>query len=116
MTIRSQRVAEEIRKVVSEYLIKDMRSSLPAMVTISSVSINRDLTVAKVFYSVFGEEEAVRAAQVILDDEKSNIRRLVGKQVRLRLVPELIFVLDDSPVKAARISQLLEDAKTSKSN
>jgi len=115
VSIRSQRVSEEIRKVISERLIRGIKTPLPGFVTISAVEVNSDLTVAKIFYSVFGSEEDKKGAGKALEEEKRALRYEVAQKVRLRLAPELVFVRDDSPERAARISELLQGSKTNES-
>jgi len=107
MSLRAQRVAEEIRRVISERLIRGFKTPFPSLVTISGVEVNADLTQAKIFYSVFGEASDMVAARKILESEKRNMRQEVGRKIRLRLTPELFFVLDESAKEAARISELL---------
>jgi len=109
MSIRTERIAEEIRKVISERLIRGLKTPLPGFVTISSVKVSADLGVAKVFYSVFGEEADCVGATQVLENEKRFIRQEVARKVRLRLVPELVFVLDETPEKVAHIHRLLNN-------
>lgn len=109
MSIRSERVGEEIRKVISARLIRGLKTPLPGFVTISAVEVTGDLSIAKVFFSVFGTDAQVVETTKGLELEKRALRMEVGQKVRLRLVPELIFILDDTPEKAARISALLNN-------
>jgi ribosome-binding factor A len=107
MSHRSERVAEEIRKVISEFVVRGLKTRLPGLVTISHVEINKDLTLAKVYYSVFGSDSDVKRASEILADEKKAIRQEVARKIRLRLTPELALIYDETPAKAARIDELL---------
>lgn len=109
MSIRTQRVGAEIRKVISQRLIRGLKTPLPGFVTISDVEVSGDLGVAKVFYSVFGSSDEVAEASRVLELEKKAIRHEVGQKVKLRLVPQLVLVRDDTPQRAARISELLSD-------
>jgi ribosome-binding factor A len=108
MSHRAQRVAEEIRKVISERLVRGLRTPLPGFVTISHVEINADLAEAKVFYSVFGTEEQATEVTKALGREKGALRYEVGQKIRLRMVPELIFIRDKTPEQAMRIEELLK--------
>ena len=107
MSIRTERVAEEIRKVISERLIRGLKTPLPGFVTIRAVEISSDLGTAKVYFSVFGTDIQCQEAQKVLESEKRSLRQEVGQKIRLRLTPELVFVLDESAEKAARIHELL---------
>ena len=108
---RLERVAEEIRKVVSEKLVRGLKSPLPAFVTISHVEVSKDMSIAKIYYSLFGDEANCILTEAALIEEKSALRYEVGRKVRLRHTPDLVFVRDNSPERAARIHQLLSDVK-----
>lgn len=104
---RPKKVGEEIRRVLSEKLLRGLRDPLPGFVTIRDVEVNRDFTRAKVFFSVIGSESDKRGAQTALDGARGLLRAEVGKKVRLRNTPDLVFIQDDSGERAARIHQLL---------
>jgi ribosome-binding factor A len=110
MTIRVKRVGEEIKKVISEKIVRGLRDPLPGFVTIREVEVNRDFTLARVFYSVIGTPEEKEEAGLVLKENRGFLRSAVGKKVRLRNTPDLIFEEDDSGDRAARIHELLRDA------
>jgi ribosome-binding factor A len=112
-SFRLERVAEEIRKVISERLVRGLKSHLPAFVTISHVEVSKDMSIAKVYFSLFGSEADCTTTEAALAEEKSALRYEVGRKVRLRHTPDLVFVRDNSPERAARIQQLLTDSKPS---
>jgi len=109
MSIRTERISEEIRKVISERLIRGLKTPLPGFVTINKVDVSPDLKQAKVFFSVFGSDDECIAAIQVLRNEKRFIRQDVAQKVHLRVVPDLHFVLDETPKKAAHIHALLND-------
>jgi len=109
MSIRTQRVGEEIRKIISERLIRGLKDPVPGFVTIREVEVNSDFTMAKVFYSVIGSDDEKAGAQEVLNDNRGALRSEVGKKVRLRNTPQLTFVFDDSGERAARIHDLLRE-------
>jgi ribosome-binding factor A len=108
---RTRRVGEEIRKVVSEQLIRGLRDPVPGFVTVREVEVNRDFTRAKVFYSVIGSDADKAGAQEVLDDNRGALRRQVGKVLKTRNTPELVFVLDETGERAARIQELLHESE-----
>jgi ribosome-binding factor A len=113
MSIRTQRVAEEIQKVIAERLIRGLRDPLPGFVTVRDVEVTSDFTHAKVWFSVFGSEADKAGAREILEQNRGMLRGEVGKKVRLRNTPELHFILDDSGERAARVHALLDEHKKS---
>ncbi|EGF8937952.1 30S ribosome-binding factor RbfA [Salmonella enterica] len=103
---RPQRVAQEMQKEIAIILqreIKDPR--LGMMTTVSGVEMSRDLAYAKVFVTFLNDkdEDAVKALQ----EASGFIRSLLGKAMRLRIVPELTFFYDNSLVEGMRMSNLV---------
>ena len=56
MSMRKKRVGEEIRKVISERLVRGLKDPVPGFVTIQDVEVNKDFSRAKVYFSVFGSD------------------------------------------------------------
>ncbi|MEA1062501.1 30S ribosome-binding factor RbfA [Erwinia sp. HR93] len=109
---RPQRVAQEMQKEIAIILqreIKDPRLGL--MTTVSGVEVSRDLAYAKVFVTFLNDddEEAVKSGLKALHDASGFIRSLLGKAMRLRIVPELTFFYDNSLVEGMRMSNLVSN-------
>ena len=104
---RPQRVAQEMQKEIAIILqreIKDPR--LGMMTTVSGVEMSRDLAYAKVYVTFLNDkdEAAVKAGIKALQEASGFIRSLLGKAMRLRIVPELTFFYDNSLVEGMRMS------------
>lgn len=109
-TTRQLKVAREIQRDLAEIIrSRGMAAFGGAMVTVSGVKMTPDLSLAKVYVSIFPSEKATDA-MARLEDECRKIRgelgRLVAKQ--LRIVPELAFYLDDSLDYVEHIDALLK--------
>jgi len=108
---RPQRVAQEMQKEIAIILqreIKDPR--LGMMTTVSGVEVSRDLAYAKVFVTFLNDQDeaAVKLGIKALQDASGFIRSLLGKAMRLRIVPELTFFYDNSAlVEGMRMSNLV---------
>ena len=107
---RPQRVSQELQKEIAMILqreIKDPR--LGMMVTVSGVEVSRDLAYAKVFVTFLNDkdEEAIKHGVKALKEASGYIRILLGKAMRLRIVPELTFFYDNSLVEGMRMSNLV---------
>ena len=111
MSIRTERVSEEIKKVLSERLLRGLRDPLPGFVTIAGVDVTSDFTQAKVWVSVIGTEADKAEAMRVLADNRGALRKAVGDAIRLRNTPALTFALDEAGERAARVWQILEDEK-----
>lgn len=111
MSIRTARVGEEIKKVLSERLIRGLRDPLPGFVTIVAVDVTSDFSHATVHVGVIGSDKDKAGAIDLLQGQRGMLRSEVGKNVRLRQTPELRFVLDESGERAARVFALLDEDK-----
>jgi ribosome-binding factor A len=112
-TRRSDRVAEAIREAVATFLaegVKDPR--ITGLVTVTGAQASRDLRHAKVFVSVLGSEVDRAATLDGLRSLAGYLRPHLGRELRLRLAPEISFHLDESIAYAARIESLLGSVKT----
>ena len=106
---RSDRVAQELQKEIAIILQREVKDPRIGMVTVSDVEISRDLAYAKVFVTFLfdSDESAVERGLEGLNKASGYIRTLVGKAMRLRIVPELRFVYDQSSVEGMRMSNLV---------
>jgi ribosome-binding factor A len=111
---RAQRVAEEMKREISDIVrneIKDPRVS--GMVSVTDVSVTRDLRHAKVFISVYGNDEEQQGTLFALSKAVGFVRSEIGKRIRLRHTPEISFQLDKSIAYGAHINQVLRDLNRS---
>ena len=105
---RSSRVAHQIQRALSELIRREVRDPRLGMVTLTEVQVSKDLSYAKVFYSVLGAETEM--AQEILNDAADMLRGPVGRALGLRHSPELRFVNDELIEKGAKLSALIQKA------
>lgn len=106
---RNARVAERIREEVSLILQNRVRDPGLAAATVTEVTVTADLRNARIGYSVLGGEEERRKAADGWRRCAGFIRRELGRELDLRVVPELTFRYDDSYDKVARIRALLDE-------
>ena len=109
-TTRQQKVARQIQKDLAEIIrLRGMAAYDGAMLTVSGVKITPDLALAKVYVSIFPSSKAVDVMEQ-LGEETSRLRGELGRWVskQLRIVPELVFYLDDSLDYVEHIDELLK--------
>ena len=106
---RSDRVAQELQKEIAIILQREVKDPRIGMVTVSDVEVSSDLAYAKVFVTFLFDHDEVAIAQGMKGLEKAApyIRSLVGKSMRLRIVPEIRFFYDQSLVEGMRMSNLV---------
>ncbi|MEJ5287383.1 MAG: Ribosome-binding factor A [Candidatus Kapaibacterium sp.] len=111
MSVRSERVASEIQKVLSEPISEFARQNNAGLATITNVRMSPDLQYAYIYISVYGGKISPQTFINLVEQEKSTFRQIVGSKVRLRLTPELRFFVDDTFERIERIEQILASEK-----
>ena len=107
---RTYRVADQIQRELADILrsgVKDPR--LPEMVTISDVSVSRDLSVATIYFTLVDKERR-QDADFVLNRAAGFIRTELSRRIQLRSVPQLRFRYDDSIEKGEHIESLIQSA------
>jgi ribosome-binding factor A len=107
---RSDRVADQMQRELAELIRLEVKDPRVGMVTLSGVEVSRDLAHAKVFFTQLEGEEKGQEAQTGLNHAAGYLRRALGHRLRLRSVPSLRFIYDDTPERGARISALIDSA------
>ena len=114
---RIGRLGEEIRRVVSDLLLREIKDPrLSGIVSISAVEVTADYSYATLFISVLndpgsGESEEERKIEVLeaFQSAKGLIRREVGRQIKLKHVPEILFKIDTSLEYGRHISKVIAE-------
>ncbi len=105
---RTDRLAHQIRDEISQLIQRgELKDPRIGFVSIPGVRISKDLKYAKVFVSVFGEKNDGKKSVEALQNAQGYIRKLLGKALHIRQVPELTFILDHSIEEGIRITQLV---------
>lgn len=113
---RSERVSELLRHEIS-MLVQDIQDPRLGFVTITAVHVSDDLTDAKVYYSVFGNQEQQDISSKILIHAIPHIRHQLGRKLEsLRRVPEINFIFDRTPEQAQRVDSILKQIAEEKDN
>ncbi|WP_373600589.1 30S ribosome-binding factor RbfA [Paraclostridium bifermentans] len=116
---RTQRIGEEIRKVVSTMLISGIKDyRINSMISVTDVEVTSDLSYAYVYVSILGGNK--ESSMQGLKSACGYIRKEVGRNVKLRHTPEIIFKIDDSIEKGMYMENLIkqvnEENKKSKND
>jgi len=103
---RTERVGEEFREVLAEEIPK-LKDPRIGFVTVTGVEVTADLRRARVFYTVLGDERARAGTRAGLRSASAHLRAAIGRQVRLKFLPELSFEEDPSIERGERIEEVL---------
>ena len=107
---RSRRVGDQIQRELSGLIRDEIKDPRLGMVSISAVTVSRDLGHAKVHVSVLGDEQQVTESVMVLNHAAGFLRHRLGKMLHIRTVPELRFYIDRSLEEGARIGALINRA------
>jgi ribosome-binding factor A len=102
-------VADQIRGELAMLLAREVHDPGIGFVTITRVQVSADLQVARVFYTVLGDDKSRQASAKALDRAAPFLRRQIGARLRLKRVPELKFQYDEAVAGQDRIERLLHD-------
>ena len=118
---RIRKIGEMIQREIAMLLQREIKDPRVKKISISAVKVNRDLSVAKVYYTLLDlvemKEEAddktridlLAQSQQGLDKASGYIRHMLGKQIQLRIVPKLHFCYDESIIQGANMSRLIDE-------
>lgn len=107
--VRANRVGEEMKKELSQILQRELKDPRIGFITVTAVEMTGDLSQAKVFLTVLGSEEQKENTLKAIGKAVGFIRSELGKRIRLRHTPELIFKIDESIEYGSKIERILED-------
>src|SRR5882757_5295862 len=109
---RPDRVADQIRGELGNLLARDVHDPGIGFVTITRVQMTPDLQQARVFYTALGDDKARKNSARALERAAPFLRRQIASRLRLRRVPDLTFMFDESIAGQDRIEQLLSEIRT----
>jgi ribosome-binding factor A len=112
--VRANRVAEQMKKELGEIIGQKIKDPRVGFVTVTAVEVTGDLQQATIFISVLGDEEEKADTLAGLAKATGFIRSEIGKRIRLRKTPEILFEFDHSIEYGNRIETLLSDLNKKK--
>ena len=104
---RSEKVADLIQKEISQMLVKSIKDPRIGFVTITRVTVSEDCRFAKIYFSVAGNLAERENSQKGLESAKGYVRKELGRRIRLRYTPEIMFQFDPSIEYAIHMEELI---------
>ena len=111
MSMRANRVAEQMKKELGGIIGQKLKDPRIGFVTVTDVEVTGDLQQATIFISVLGSESEKEDTLKGLNKAKGFIRTEIGQRIRLRITPEINFEFDESVAYGNRIDSLLRQVK-----
>ncbi len=110
---RSDRVAAQLQRELAELLRTEFKNPQLGLVTLSDVEVTRDMSLIKAYVSFFGSSETPQQCVKTLNQHASKLRHALSSRIRLRVMPDLRFIHDDSIDRGMRMEELLGSIKAS---
>jgi len=111
---RIERIANLIKKEVAEMLIREVKDPRIGMVTITGATVSKDLRIAHIYYSAFGNEKQLQDSAIGLRQATKFIQREIGRRIRMRYTPAIDFQFDHSLEYGSHIDKILQDLSVPK--
>ena len=108
MSIRTEKVAEEIKHKLNVAMSPDLQELNLGLVTISKVIVSPDLKIAKTYLSFLGNKLPIKECLKLITERKPHIRFLLGKQLTFRYTPDILFFHDDTIEYADHIEKIFK--------
>ena len=105
---RSQRVSDLLREEIADIIIYRLKDPRIGFITVTGVDVTDDIKMARVYVSVFRDEER-KTTLAILNSAKSFIRSELSKRLRMKFMPSIEFRLDTSSEYGNSIEKLLKE-------
>jgi len=106
---RTERLGAELQRELAAVLREEVRDPRLGMITVQEIRVSRDLSHAKVYFTCLDDD--VKATQDLLNHKLAGfLRRELAHRIRLRSMPQLHFVFDESIERGARLSDLIDRA------
>jgi len=108
---RPQRFAEQVQQEISMMISCDMKDRRVGFVTVTGIQMSADLRHAKIFVSLMGSEQEKEESLAALNHATGWMRHELGRRIRMRYLPDLVFWPDNSQEYGERIDRLLEEIR-----
>ena len=107
---RTRRVGEQMQRELAQLIQQEIKDPRIGMLTVQAVEVSRDFSHAKVFVSSLDNAEGMQQSLAILTRASGFLRHELGQRIKLRIIPELHFVYDESIERGNRLSSLIDQA------
>jgi len=109
-------VGDLLQREISQIIERELKDPRIGFLTITKVDLSVDLRSARVYYSVLGNEDEKGRSAEGLRSAKGFIKKLLGQRTRLKYLPDIEFVFDDSLAREEHLESILEELKDDEAN
>ena len=106
---RSERLASQIQRELARLIQSGVKDPRMAMPSILEVIVTKDLSQARVYFSVLNQEDSAQTLEA-LNHASGYMQRQIGKVLKSRVTPRLMFIYDDTDIRGRNMSDLIDSA------
>lgn len=108
---RIQRIQSRLRQDIASLFLSELKDPrLKGVISITQVKVSKDLSHARVYWSLLGTESDRRTAERFIESARGFIQKRVASELEIRTTPHLDFIYDDSIEKGVEVSKLIDEA------
>jgi ribosome-binding factor A len=108
---RIQRIQSRLKQDIASLFLSELKDPrMKGLISITQVKVSKDLSHARVYWSVMGSDSDQRTAARFIEGARGFIQKRVAQGLDIRTVPHLEFIFDDSIAKGVEVSKLIDEA------
>ena len=108
---RTEKVAQQLKREISKILLTEVRDPRIGFLTVTNVKVSPDLRIARVYYTILGDDKLIHSAQEGLESASGYIRKLVAHRMKIKFIPEIKFYFDQELTRRLKVDKILDELK-----
>ncbi len=108
---RTDKINRELRRHISIIIQQELKDPNVGFVTVTSVSTSPDLSQASVYFTCMGDDKEKDETTKTLNKASGYIRKLLGKRIYIKFMPDIKFIYDDTAQQKAKIDKILDQIR-----
>ena len=107
---RTERLGELMKRELAVLIQREVKDPRLGMVVVTDIALSKDLSFAKVYITALGDIKDMQQQVSVLQHAAGFLRSQLGKRIKVRTIPQLQFIYDDSIIKGNRLAKLIDQA------
>jgi ribosome-binding factor A len=108
VSVRTEKVASIVKEEIGVIIQRNFDMSVYGLITVTEVRMSPDLKIAKIYVSVFGDAAQKQKTLGMLETQKAFVRQTLGRNIRLKFTPSIVFYLDETMDNAVNLEKIFK--------
>jgi ribosome-binding factor A len=108
VSVRTEKVASIVKEEIGVIIQRNFNMSVFGLITVTEVRMSPDLKIAKIYVSVFGDAAQKQKTLGMLEAQKAFVRQTLGRNIRLKFTPSIVFYLDETMDNAVNLEKIFK--------